>query len=65
MSKNLYLEKVGKNAKTAAKELSFLKIKKRNDVLKLYSNYLEKFSNLNGMGHLVLLGPWSPYFELN
>ena len=46
MSKNLYLEKVGKNAKTAAKGLSVLKIKKRNDVLKLYSNYLKKFSNL-------------------
>ena len=46
MSKNLYLEKVGKNAKTAAKELPFLKIKKRNDVLKLYSIYLKKFSNL-------------------
>ncbi len=28
MSKNLYLEKVGRNAKTAAKDLSVLKIKK-------------------------------------
>ena len=46
MSKNLYLEKVGKNAKTAAKELPFLKIKKRNDVLKLYSIYLNIKSSI-------------------
>ena len=41
MSKNLYMEKVGKNARLAAQKLSKLSIDKRNSVLKQFSQYLK------------------------
>ena len=41
MSKNLYMEKIGKNALIASKNLCSLNLKKRNDVLKQFSNYLK------------------------
>ena len=44
--KNLYMENIGKKAKIASNELSNLDIKKRNDVLKIFNNYLKKYSNL-------------------
>ncbi len=41
MSKNLYMEKIGKRAKLAALHLSNINIDKRNAVLKQYSQYLK------------------------
>jgi len=46
MSKNLYMEKIGKNAKNASYELSNISIKRKNRVLKQYSAYLKNYSNL-------------------
>ena len=46
MYKNLYLEKVGKNAKSASTDLSNLDEKKRNAVLKQFCNYLKIYSKL-------------------
>ena len=40
MPKNLYMEKIGKKAKLASLHLSNLNIKKRNSVLKQFSQYL-------------------------
>jgi len=40
MSKNLYMEKIGKKAKLASLYLSNLNIEKRNSVLKQFSQYL-------------------------
>ena len=44
MSKNLYMELIGKNAKIASNNLSKLSIKKKNEVLKKFNNYLKKYS---------------------
>ena len=44
MIKNLYLEKLGKDAKAASINLSDLDEKKRNAVLKQFSNYLKIYS---------------------
>ena len=44
MSKNLYMELIGKNAKIASNNLSKLNIKKKNEVLKKFNNYLKKYS---------------------
>ena len=41
MSKNLYMEKIGKKAKLASFHLSNLNINKRNSVLKQFSQYLK------------------------
>ena len=41
MSKNLYMEKIGKKAKIASSNLSKLSINKRNSVLKKFSQYLK------------------------
>ena len=41
MSKNFYMEKVGKRAKIASFNLTNMNIKKRNSVLKQYNNYLK------------------------
>ena len=41
MKKNIYMEKIGRNAKIASNYLSTLNIKKKNDVLKDFSNYLK------------------------
>ena len=46
MSKNLYMEKIGKRAKLASLYLSNINIKKRNSVLKKFSQYLKKNSQL-------------------
>ena len=46
MKKNLYMEKIGRNAKIASNYLSTLNIKKKNDVLKDFSNYLKIYSKL-------------------
>jgi len=46
MSKNIYMEKIGKNALTALKSSSNLNIKKKNSVLKLFSKYLKKNSKV-------------------
>ena len=46
MPKNLYMEKIGKNAKNASYELPEISIKKKNSVLKQYSTYLKNYSNL-------------------
>jgi len=46
MSKNLYMEKIGKNAKLAASFSTKLTIKKRNSVLKQYSKYLKIYEDL-------------------
>ena len=43
MNKNLYMNKIGKNAKYATEQSSFLSIKKRNSVLIKFSNYLKKY----------------------
>ena len=40
MTKNLYMEIIGKKAKNASLNLSNLSINKRNSVLKQYSQYL-------------------------
>ena len=40
MTKNLYMEKVGKKAKLASLYLSNININKRNSVLKQFSQYL-------------------------
>tara|TARA_Y100000590_G_scaffold439895_1_gene564509 strand:- start:1241 stop:2503 length:1263 start_codon:yes stop_codon:yes gene_type:complete len=41
MSKNLYMEKLGKKAKLASQNLSKLNINKKNSVLKQFSKYLK------------------------
>ena len=41
MSKNLYMEKIGKRAKIASFNLSKLNINKRNSVLKKFNQYLK------------------------
>ena len=41
MSKNLYMEKIGKKAKLASLHLSNVNINKRNSVLKQFSQYLK------------------------
>jgi len=41
MTKNLYMEKIGKKAKIASLNLSNLSIDKRNSVLKQFSHYLK------------------------
>ena len=46
MSKNLYMEKIGKNAKLASIRLSNTNISKRNAVLKQFSQYLRTNSKL-------------------
>ena len=46
MLKNLYMEKLGKNAKNAAHDLSNVSYQKRNAVLKQFNIYLKKFSKL-------------------
>ena len=46
MSKNLYMEKVGKKAKLASLHLSNISIEKKNAVLKKFSYYLKKNSQL-------------------
>ena len=46
MSKNLYMEKIGKRAKLASLYLSNINIKKKNSVLKEFSQYLKKNSQL-------------------
>ena len=40
MSKNLYIEKIGKKAKIASLHLPNISIEKRNSVLKQFSQYL-------------------------
>ena len=46
MSKNLYMDKIGKKAKHASFNLSNVNIDKRNSVLKLFSEYLKSNSKL-------------------
>jgi glutamate-5-semialdehyde dehydrogenase len=46
MSKNLYMEKIGKKAKLASSHLSSLNIDKRNAVLKQFSKYLKTNTRL-------------------
>jgi len=46
MIKNLYMEKIGKNARIASSDLSNLSIKKRNAVLKQFCKYLKIYSKL-------------------
>ena len=41
MSKNLYMEKIGKRAKLASLNLSNLNIDKKNSVLKKFNQYLK------------------------
>ena len=41
MTKNLYMENIGKKAKIASLNLSNLSINKRNSVLKQFSHYLK------------------------
>ena len=46
MSKNLYMDKMGKNAKQASLNLSKLSIHKKNSVLKQFSQYLKNNEKL-------------------
>ena len=46
MTKNFYMEKIGKNARIASSDLSNLSIKKRNAVLKQFCKYLKIYSKL-------------------
>jgi glutamate-5-semialdehyde dehydrogenase len=46
MSKNLYIEKIGKRAKLASLHLSNINIEKRNSVLKQFNQYLKTNSRL-------------------
>ena len=46
MSKNLYMEKIGKKAKIASLHLSNININKRNSVLEQFNQYLKKNSKL-------------------
>ena len=46
MSKNPYMEKIGKKGKLASLHLSNINIDKRNSVLKLFSQYLKTNSRL-------------------
>ena len=46
MKKNLYMDNIGKKAKIASLKLSNLNLKKRNAVLKQFSQYLKTYSNL-------------------
>ena len=41
MSKNVFMEKFGKKAKFALRDLSKLNISKKNSVLKQFSQYLK------------------------
>jgi len=45
MFKNFYMEKIGKKARKASLHLSKINIKKRNEILKLFSKYLLANSN--------------------
>ena len=42
MSKNLYMDKIGEKAKYASENLSSIAFKKKNSVLKQFSQYLKK-----------------------
>ena len=44
MSKNVYMNKIGKKAKFASQHLSNIDIDKRNSVLKQFSQYLKIYS---------------------
>lgn len=44
MSQNSYMKKIGKNAVNSLKQVSEINIKKKNSVLKLFSNLLKKYS---------------------
>ena len=44
MLKNLLMDKIGKKARIAAKELVDIDIKKKNEVLREYCNYLNIYS---------------------
>ena len=46
MSKNLYMQKIGKKAKLASLRMPQINIKKRNSVLKKFSQYLKNNSRL-------------------
>ncbi len=46
MSKNLYMDKIGEKAKYASENLSSIAFKKKNSVLKQFSQYLKKNSKL-------------------
>ena len=46
MSKNLYMDKIGKKAKIASLHLSKVSIDKRNSVLKQFNQYLKTNSRL-------------------
>ena len=46
MTQNLYMKKIGKNAKIASNSLANLSIKKKNDVLKQFCKYLKSNKNL-------------------
>ena len=46
MFKNLYMQKIGENAKIAYMNLSNLNVSKKNSVLKEFSNYLKKNEKL-------------------
>ena len=46
MSKNFYMNKIGKKAKHASLQLSNINIDKRNSVLKLFSQYIKTNSRL-------------------
>tara|TARA_B100000700_G_scaffold246371_1_gene275261 strand:+ start:2912 stop:4174 length:1263 start_codon:yes stop_codon:yes gene_type:complete len=41
MLKNLYMDKIGKKAKAASRQISNVSIEKRNSVLKLFSKYIK------------------------
>ena len=47
MSKNPYMEKIGKKAILASKHLSDANIDKRNSVLKQFNQYLKKKYDIN------------------
>ena len=46
MSKNIYMQKIGKKAKIASSHLSNIDIIKRNSVLEQFNLYLKKNSQL-------------------
>ena len=46
MHKNLYMEKIGKKAKIASNDMFHISLKKRNAVLKQFSNYLKSNSSI-------------------
>ena len=45
MTKNLYMDKIGKKAKIASFHLSNLSLDKKNSVLKQFDKYLKKICN--------------------